>query len=201
MTSATIGRAWTAVLLLTVGTVAGAGDPPAENPALVVRWSDPQRTLHPASLGDLAREAEALFRRWGVRLRTSEADDALDLRRIRVILLDCRSLGPSPARTMGQTSTVPSVCPAVWILVPNVRQVLDGTELKASGNVLNRALALVAAHEILHVLAPGLGHASSGVMRSHLRASDLAEPGIRIDAAFRQALHAALRPHPQPIDS
>jgi hypothetical protein len=200
MTSATIGWAWTAVLLA-VAAVAGGSDAPAESPALVVRWSDPQRTLPSALLRDLERQAETLFRRWGVRLRTSEAGDAGDLRTIRVILLDCNRLGQSPARTMGQTSTVPSESPAVWILVPNVRMVLDAAERNAPGNALTRALALVAAHEILHVLAPGLAHASSGVMRSHLRASDLVEPGIRIDGAFRQALHAALRPHPQPIDS
>jgi len=90
--------------------------------------------------------------------------------------------------------------PAVWILVPNVREILERKGWRSSPPVLARALSRVAAHEIVHAL--GLGHARRGLMRPGLGASDLTGPWVQVDDAFRRALLGAVgRSHLQPIDS
>jgi hypothetical protein len=198
---AAIGRCCTVLLVLAAAVSATGDDAPRERQDLTLSWSDPQRALPNVVMGELTREAEALFLRWGVRLGTSEGVEGGDPPSIRVVLLDCTRLGTSPPRVMGQTSAARSASPAVWILVPNVRRVLDAAEGHAPQAVLARALARVVAHEVLHVLAPDLGHASSGLMRSHLRGSDLAAPWIPLDGSFRRALLDAVRPRPPEVAS
>ena len=80
----------------------------------------------------------------------------------------------------------------MWILVPNVREVLEHAGEATSAPVLARALARVAAHEIVHTL--GLRHAPRGLMRRGLGASDLTRPWVQVSDRFQGDLLDALGP-------
>jgi hypothetical protein len=73
-----------------------------------------------------------------------------------------------------------------------VREVVERRGEVASSPVLGRALARVAAHEILHTL--GLGHAPQGLMRRGLGTSDLTGPSVRVSDGFERKLLEAMRP-------
>jgi hypothetical protein len=182
------------LVFLAASTMAIANEEPAMRPDLIVLWSDPQRSVSDAVRRELVRETEALFERWGVRVGTSlEAYDG-PRRPVRVVLLDQARFDGGGQRILGETHARPLEFPAVWIWVPNVRAMLERTEWGANPPVLARALARVAAHEILHVLAPGLGHASHGLMRAGLGARDLARHKVPVNSAFRRALLEAVSP-------
>ncbi len=194
-------RALAILVLLAASTVATGAEASAVRPQLTVLWSDPQHSVPEAARRDLVREAEELFSRWGVALATSWEDcGPATTRQIRVVLLDQAQLARGGRGVLGQTYVKPQESPAVWILVPNVREILEGRGGGASAPVLARALARVAAHEMLHAL--GLGHARRGLMRRGLAADDLTGPRIQLDDAFRRALLEALgRSHLQPMNS
>lgn len=192
MRRTTRGWAWAIPILLAVPSATTAADRPAQADLLVV-WSDPQRALPKWGQRALARETEGLFRHWGVRLATVAEDaDAGPGRRIQVVLLDEERLGDGGPRVLGQTHSAPMEFPAVWILVPNVRRILERAAPDAAPRFLARALARVVAHELVHVLAPGLAHARKGLMRPHLNASDLTLPAVPMDDGFRRTLLEAV---------
>jgi hypothetical protein len=194
--------AWAIPILVAVSSPTTAADPPTPPADLLVVWSDPQRALPQKAYHALVRETEALFRHWGVALVTvAEGVDAGPGRRIRVVLLDEARLGDGGPGVLGQTHSAPTEFPAVWILVPNVRRTLDRAAADAAPRFLARALARVVAHELVHVLAPGLDHAPKGLMRSHLNALDLTLPSVVMDDAFRRALLEAVREGPEGPDA
>jgi hypothetical protein len=141
---------------------------------------------------ELYRETAALFASWGVTLRSFAGLDSEGEQDVRVVLLERSRLGDGGDLVLGETHAQPLEFPAVWILVPNVREVLEREGVVASSPVLARALARVAAHEILHVL--GFGHAPQGLMRRGLGAYDLRVPWVRVSDGLPRALLASLRP-------
>lgn len=190
-------RAWTVVILLAAAGRARGDDTLKAPPDLFVSWSDPQRALSARAMRELVHETEALFRSWGLRLESEEDDaDLVHPRWVRIVLLERTRLGSHPATVLGQTHALPRESPAVWVLVPNVRQILERRGPPAAASVLARALSRVVAHELVHVLTPGLGHAPAGLMRSSLSGEDLMLPWVRMDEGFRRALVTALRPPP-----
>jgi hypothetical protein len=180
-------------VLLAVPRLAAGGEDPGARPELILLWSDPQQCLPAGVKGDLLRETAALFSRWGVRLRSSEGLDSTGAHDVRVVLLDQAKRDARGQRILGETNAEPMEFPAVWVMVPNVRGLLERTEGGASPGLLARALARVAAHEILHALAPGLDHASHGLMRPGLGARDLTRGSVPVNAAFRRALLGGIR--------
>lgn len=191
-----------AVLVLLAASTVATGDEAVEaRPELVVLWSDPQHAVPEAARRDLVRETEELFARWGVALATSWEDcDQATTRQVRVVLLGQERLAHGGKNVLGETNVKPLEFPAVWILVPNVREILERKGWRSSPPVLARALSRVAAHEIVHAL--GLGHARRGLMRRGLAADDLTGPWVQLDDAFRRALLEALgRSHLQPMNS
>jgi hypothetical protein len=173
---------------------------PVDRPSVLVDWSDPQGTLPANVLEWTAQETEALFRGWGVTPRLSPAQaQASCCPVIRVILLDRRRLGGGPPLVLGRTSAGRQEQPAVWVLVPNVREVLQASSGEARPQTLARALARVAAHEIVHVLAPGLPHSAQGLMRARFDAATLTRPfAPGLSNAFRSALLSSAAPPPTP---
>jgi hypothetical protein len=189
----TAGRWGWAVLALLAGAAASAADEQAiARPELVVLWSDPGQRVPEAVKRELYRETAALFASWGVTLRSFAGLDSEGEQDVRVVLLERSRLGDGGDLVLGETHARPLEFPAVWILVPNVREVLEREGVVASSPVLARALARVAAHEMLHVL--GFGHAPQGLMRRGLGAYDLRVPWVRVSDGLPRALLAALRP-------
>ncbi len=187
------GRWGWAVLVLLGGATASAGDGQStRRPELVVLWTDPEQRVPAALKRQLLGETAALFASWGVTIQSSEGRDSGGQHDVRVVLLERLRLGDGGERVLGETHAQRLEFPAVWILIPNVREVLERRGGVASLPVLGRALARVVAHEILHVL--GQGHAPQGLMRRGLGASDLTSPSVRVSAGFERRLLEALAP-------
>jgi hypothetical protein len=186
------GRAWAVLMLLAASAVAAAGEEPIARPELVVLWSDPEQRVPEAVKRRLFDETAVLFAGWGVTLRSSEDLDSGGEHDVRVVLLERSRLGHGGDLVLGQTHVERQEFPVVWILVPNVREVLERKGFVASSPVIARALARVAAHEILHVL--GFGHAPQGLMRRGLDASELTSPWVRVSNGFQRSLLVAVTP-------
>ena len=192
MSARAAGWSGAILMLLAASTVAIGDEGPVARPELVVLWSDPEQRVPAAVKRELLRETAALFASWGVTLRSSEGLDSEGLHDVRVVLLERSRLGNGGERVLGQTHVAPLEFPAVWILVPNVREVLEYGGEATSAPVLARALARVASHEIVHTL--GLRHAPRGLMRRGLGASDLTRPRVQVSDRFQEDLLDALGP-------
>ncbi len=186
------GWAWAVVMLLVGSAASAREEQPAARPELVVLWSDPEQRVPAAVKRELFSETAALFASWGVTLRSSEGLDSRGEEDVRVVLLERARPGDGGGLVLGETHVKPLEFPAVWILVANVREIAERRGGVASSPVLGRALARVAAHEILHVL--GLGHAPQGLMRRGLGTSDLTSPWVRVGDGFQRRLLDALAP-------
>ncbi len=189
----TAGRLGWAALVLLAGAAASAGDEqPAARPELNLLWSDPEQRVPAAVKRPLFSETAALFASWGVTIRSSEGLDSGGQHDVRVVLLERSRLGHRGGLVLGETHVRPLEFPTVWILVANVREVVERRGEVASPPVLARALARIAAHEILHVL--GLGHAPQGLMRRGLGTADLTSPWVQVSNGFERRLLEAVAP-------
>ena len=192
MSARAAGWSGAILMLLAASTVAIGDEGPVARPELVVLWSDPEQRVPAAVQRQLFSETAALFASWGVTIRSSEGLDSGGQYDVRVVLLERTRLGDRGGLVLGETHVQPLEHPAVWILVPNVREVVERRGEVASSPVLGRALARVAAHEILHTL--GLGHAAQGLMRPGLGTSDLTSPRVRVSDGFERRVLEALEP-------
>jgi hypothetical protein len=170
-----------------------ASDPPRPAPppaaavphTVTVHLADPEHVA-PFGLEGVEAEAERLFAPLGVRLDGATQNEAA----VQVILLAAdRSQGGLKPQVMGAVSRSVQNPAVVWILVPSVRRALGGTSEQwpsLPNALVARALGRILAHEIVHLIAPELPHAQSGLMGPTLgRAQLLGE---------RQALDPALGP-------
>jgi hypothetical protein len=96
----------------------------------------------------------------------------------------------------------------IWLFLSAIKASLRpntyarGAVLRCRTSVLARALGRVLAHEVVHVIAPHLPHARTGLMRAQLRLEDLCAPWpIRLDPTSRSEVLRCLRrsvPDPGP---
>ena len=115
-----------------------------------------------------------------------------------VVLLDSEPPGSLRSGVMGSTSARP-VSRTLWVMLPNLKRIL-GQDLAPSRGFypgfskaeLARALARVVAHEVFHVVAPAVPHASRGLMSRSLGRAELLRKEPRIDSRSRRALWEAL---------
>jgi hypothetical protein len=100
-----------------------------------------------------------------------------------------------PTHVLGATVVGEKAVRTVWIYLPHVAATLgvDADPFRpADIHLLAVALGRVAAHEILHALAPRLPHSRSGLMAERLGRSALLGPDVEVPLAFRQALYPVL---------
>jgi hypothetical protein len=120
---------------------------------------------------------------------------------VRVILLD-RTAAKSGRPVLGATPPGFDVAPFAWIHVPSVRAVI-GLDPRGSAFTMappaSRALAIapgrVAAHEVVHALAPSVPH-GTGLMSALLTYRQLTAPSIPFETEVGLAVQAALRGDP-----
>ena len=170
---------------------AQAADPGETGPLLRVAWIE-QAPLDPFAYGWMEDEGRAILRRLGLRLRLRRREPGDDTpRELRVVLLDRFA---SDKRSVMGAVLLPLDAAGdgrMWIFQQAVRSLTSVGEcgiaaVRRQGTVLGRVLA----HEVVHALAPTLGHADEGLMARTLSTADLALP-ISIDAATLAAVRGA----------
>jgi hypothetical protein len=145
---------------------------------------------------DLVLETSAIFLEMGVdtgwrRGGLGTVHGGGPLREIPVILLE-----KAPGRLKSQREVLGLIPkdqpPAIWVFVDNVRRAI-GPPASADGHQLAVAIGRVVAHEIVHSLAPQLGHTRSGLMRHSLDREALVGTSRPSHAECAAAVRAALK--------
>jgi hypothetical protein len=155
----------------------------------------------PSAFPALAREATRILAGVGVnaRWRPGGHGAVAEDHELTVVLMNesGRRLHVA-SHILGATILNGSSVRTVWIYLPHVASVLGLDPAHPAGRkeedaaLLGTALGRVAAHEILHALAPTLPHSLSGLMAERLGRPALTGPVIEVPATFRQALHPGL---------
>ena len=188
----TLWIGWTA-LSLAIGQLT---DVP--RPALRAVWVD-VGGVAPFVFDAMARESASILQDVGVDLSwergsTGVLPDDADLT---VILLNSApSPGLSP-RCMGAATLGAAAPRAVWAFLPNVLWALgahlrQGPWTATQVRDLGVALGRVAAHEIVHAVAPDLRHSTHGLMAERLGRADLLRQRISLDEPSRRAILSRL---------
>lgn len=187
-------RGWTAGVALVVAQAAAFRAEAAETRRLTIHWSDPESQF-PFETDELIAEARALFAPLGIELEWAPSGTTVTADHVQVVLLAAdRSRGRMGAHTMACVQGGPGAQSVAWILVPRVRSALGlPPELQPDeGAILSRALARVMAHELIHLIAPGVPHAPEGLMNASLGREFLLRPlAPTIDRGLARAVRSA----------
>ena len=171
---------------------------PRTTPAPEVVWIDL------AGLPGLAQEAArseaadvlqsvGLSPRW----RVGQANDVLGAHELPVVLLRRdHSARRGAARVLGACAPR-SASPRAWVYLENLAWVMgvpthDGAMTVEQMMRLGRAIGRIVAHEVIHAVAPAVGHSRSGVMAARFDRSDLLSGRLAVDAATRRSVQAVL---------
>jgi hypothetical protein len=175
-------------------TTAALRDLPARLPQLGLVVYDIHDLIQ-TRYADLVLETSAIFREMGVdtgwrRGGLGTVHGSGPLREIPVILL-----AEAPGRLKSQRDVlglIPKDQPAaIWVFVDNVRLAI-GPLAAADGRQLALAIGRVVAHEMVHSLAPQLGHTRSGLMKHALDRDALVGPARPSHSECAAAVRAAL---------
>ncbi len=153
---------------------AEAGSPPAGTSVGLV-WFDPEDML-PDGFAEARQEIDSIFRGIGVEVRWSRGQGSRYLSAGRpevavVLVAEDRSHGPRSV--MGLVLRGERTTRVAWVFVNNVRAALGHRPLRPRPSPeqvpeLARAVARVAAHEVVHAIAPEEPHARDGLMSEAL---------------------------------
>lgn len=186
-----------AVAALTTAPPAGAEPAPAPQRRLTVIFVDVERALPPLAAASLRDEAVRSLRRAGVELDwlRAEVDQAFDGTTYKLLLVRRAPAGLRQRCAMGSVISGPEAPRAAWLYLDSVLATLrlpappERLGL-AQARDLGLALGKVAAHELVHVVAPELPHARGGLMAAQMGRTMLTSTALPID----EATLAALRP-------
>lgn len=167
-------------------------------PLLRLAWIDPADVA--AGSGASARdEAKRLLAGMGldVRWRVCRPDELAIAGEVRVILLDRGAVTARRASVLGATPRTPGEQPHLWVHVPGVRASLglgprDASlaEFPARCRV-GVAIGRVIAHEVVHVVAPGVPH-GRGLMASRFSTRELTTGETPVEPEVALAVRTAL---------
>lgn len=181
----------------TVDAARAVTGPPLE---IAVTWDDPTRAL-PFPSTWVARELAEQLRPLGILVRFQSAAEftVTPAETFRVILLTHHPLERTRrSNAIGLAHREPRAR-AVWLLLSSTQRALGLSADPAfvpplrEQRMLARALARVAAHELVHALAPGHPHAADGLMRARLDRRALTGTRVDFDPATARVLLTALR--------
>jgi hypothetical protein len=176
-------------------------------PWLRLRWHDPTRAF-PFPSEPIADELRTVLAPAGLDFewRTMESGEVARASGVDVVLLRDIPRGAVPEGTLGVVQRSGSAPPAAWLLLDNLRRMLGLVPLEralqpAEAALVARAAGRILAHELIHLMAPRLPHAGSGLMRASLGRAQLlgSDPPILEQAvlqALRPALAASALPRP-----
>jgi hypothetical protein len=171
--------------------------------AAVRAGETPPRTEVRAALVDLGlppqvdravveREATRLLTCAGVSLRWERAEGSAELAEgtFGIVVLD-EDRGRRPHSPMG-VAAPGSAARSAWIVYPAVEATVTNGAWPVNWPQVSVAVGRVVAHELVHLLAPEVGHARVGLMRSVVSGTLLVTPGLTLDAGTCAAVAAAL---------
>jgi hypothetical protein len=190
-------RAGVLLAVVSTGLAASVGSEPRGARGLVVKVVEVDRSsLAPLTSSAMHDELGLVLKpaSLAVAWRRSRPGAETDPDEVRLVFLRSTGLGADRGLgVLGSTARHGSV-PTTWIYVPNVALALglDPETVPASfeaQRVLGVALGRVVAHELVHVLAPGVEHAGVGLMRPKLHAFHLSSgrPALEGDCAVALA--------------
>jgi hypothetical protein len=172
-------------------------------PALQLLWFDPSGILSARATAVVSEEVREIFRALGVDVafrvaspETTYGDSPVP--EIPIILLnDDPIVARRPSRVLGLVVRNQEPSRAVWAFLENVRWTLGfdhERDLPAASRELAFGLALgrVAAHEVIHALAPEEPHAKSGLMSHSMNRAFLLGDHAPLDARCGRAFLSGL---------
>jgi hypothetical protein len=171
---------------------------PGTAPAPEVVWIDLAGV--PAAAREAARqEAAAVLDDVGLspRWRVGAAQDLLGEHDLPVVLLRSdHSARRGSDRVLG-ACTPRSGSPRAWVYLENLAWAMgvpayDGPMTLQQSMSLGRAIGRIVAHEVIHAVAPALGHARSGIMSPRFNRNDLLSLYLPVDGVTRQGVRAVL---------
>jgi hypothetical protein len=175
---------------------------PEAAPTLTLVWHDSARQFPAAGLARLADEVEALFRENGLSVAFHVAAENENLRLIpeprvnAIVLTEENGLFGVPPNTMAAVHGEKGGDYVIFVFYPGVRRALGHRNGQTSPRQLaelTRALARIAAHEVVHVLAPESGHAESGLMSGRLTREELLGDAIDLDGSSLERAASAMK--------
>lgn len=183
--------------LVTATPPVGAEPAPAPLRRLTVVFVDVERALPPLATSNLRDEAVRSLRGAGVELEwlRAEAGQSFDGTTYKLLLVRRAPAGLRQRCAMGSVISRPDAPRAAWLYLDSVlatlRLLADPERLGlVQARDLGMALGKVAAHELVHAVAPELPHARGGLMAAQMGRTMLTSSSLPIDEATR----AALRP-------
>ena len=168
-----------------------------EAPRLLVVWYDGHR-LYPGTHGGVAREIASIFppleleMRW---LESIEYDERLDERSIllRIVLTPSDPSGPGwglDGDVLGAAPPGNGRVRSIYIFYHKLKRAVARNTPNPPVRLLEKALARVVAHEMIHAVAPSVRHAKRGLMRPSVGSSFLAGHNVVASSPVRQAFLA-----------
>ena len=163
---------------------------------LALVFYDPQGAL-PHGFDRFASEVQSIFRVLGVEAswRVGGSYGESPIPEVPLILLARDPAhGRSQTRVMGLVRRDQEPQRVVWLFMDGVRFALGlpATGAASSDDAIARALARVAAHEIVHAVAPEEPHAAEGLMRHSLDKAFLLGKRATIDGRCAASFRARL---------
>jgi hypothetical protein len=171
---------------------------PRTTPAPEVVWIDLAGV--PAAAQEAARrEAMQTLQDVGISpaWRVGSAQELLGAHDLPVVLLKRDQAARRGADRVLGACTPRSDTPRAWVYLDNLAWTLgltghEGPLTVQQTVVLGRAIGRIVAHEVIHAVAPALGHAGSGIMSPRFRRADLLAHRLPVDGATRRGLLAVL---------
>jgi hypothetical protein len=170
---------------------------PRTTPAPEVVWIDLAGV--PAAAQEAARrEAAAVLDDVGLspRWRVGAAQDQLRPDDLPVVLLKRDHSARKGAHRVLGACTPRSGSPRAWVYLENLAWAMgvpyDGPMTLEQSSRLGRAIGRIVAHEVIHAVAPALGHARAGVMSARFNRNDLVSMYLPVDGATRRGVRAVL---------
>jgi hypothetical protein len=196
-----------ALLAALLAVPAEAARPPAGT-TVGVFWFDPEEML-PDGFAAVRQEMDSIFRGIGVELQWARSQGSASAsagRREVTVILVAEERSHGSQSVMGLVRRGERPCRVAWVFVNNVRAAIGHDRQRPRPSrveipELARAVARVAAHEVVHAIAPNEPHARDGLMSEALGRSFLLGARAAIDARRASAFLNGLRTLPAPPDT
>jgi hypothetical protein len=188
--------AWLGVL---IAFAANAEGDPADGTRLQLCWLDADGR-YPLMVEPMKREVVSILGATGIEVVWLDALRAPTGPVLGVTLMkEPPATWRVPAHAMGATPVQAAKREAVYVFLPAIMRALgldprmERLPTPRERIEIARAIARVVVHEVVHVVAPGVDHGETSVMRQALSRHALQQEGARIEPEVADALRAGVK--------